>query len=347
MAPFAVGILCLVLAAGCTLVPDGMVYRGLEGAVSDAMTRDDLADLPDGLHVMLCGTGSPLPDINRSGPCVAVQAGSHLYIIDAGTNGARNLGRFFVDAGRVESVFLTHAHSDHIDGLGELGMTRWLNSGSDTPLPVHGPPVVEEVVAGFNRAYAPDVGYREAHQGGDFNPISGSGMEAFPFPVPAEGELQTVLEIPDGVRVSAFTVDNRPVTEAVGYRIDYGGRSISISGDTVKSANLIEQSRGVDLMVHEALDVKLTNRIAAAAGAAGNARVEKMMRDVASYHTTPVEAAESAAAAGAGHLLYYHIAPQLPNAALEGIFLQGVEDVYDGEVTLGTDGTLISLPLER
>ncbi len=336
----AVGVLALAPAAGCALVPNSMVYRGLESAVGDAMTRDDLADLPDGIHVMLCGAGSPLPDINRSGPCVAVQAGSHLYVVDAGTNGARNLGRFFVDAGRVEAVLLTHAHSDHIDGLGELGMLRWLNSGSDTPLPVHGPPVVEEVVAGFNRAYAPDVGYREAHQGGDFNPISGSGMEAFPFPLPEEGELRTVLETDDGVRVSAFLVDHRPVTEAVGYRIDYGGRSVSISGDTVKSANLVEQSRGADLLVHEALDVKLTNRIADAAEAAGNHRVAKMTRDVASCHTTPVEAAESAAEAGAGHLLYYHIAPQLPNAALERIFLQGVEDVYDGEVTLGTDGTL-------
>ena len=344
---FAAGILLLVLTAGCSLVPDGIVYRGLESAVGDAMTRDDLADLPDGIHVLLCGAGSPLPDINRSGPCVAVQAGSRLFIADAGTNGARNLGRFFVDAGRVKAVLLTHAHSDHIDGLGELGMLRWLNSGSATSLPVYGPPVVEEVVAGFNRAYAPDVGYREAHQGGDFNPISGSGMEAFPLPLPEEGELRTVLETADGVRVSAFLVDHRPVTEAVGYRIDYGGRSVSISGDTVKSDNLIEQSRGVDLLVHEALDAKLTNRIADAAEAAGNSRAAKMMRDVASYHTSPVEAAESAAAAGAKRLLYYHIAPQLPNAALERIFLQGVADANDGEITLGTDGTLISLPLER
>ena len=81
-------------------------------------------------------------------------------MIDAGTNGARNLGRFAVDQGRVEAVFLTHAHSDHIDGLGELGMLRWVSAGSDRPLAVYGPPVVGDVVAGFNQAYAADFGYR-------------------------------------------------------------------------------------------------------------------------------------------------------------------------------------------
>ena len=121
-----------------------------------------------------------------------------------------------MDAGRVEAVFLTHAHSDHIDGLGELGMTRWLNSGSATPLPVYGPPVVEEVVAGFNRAYAPDVGYREIRQERDFAPVTVSWMEVSPFPVPEEGQLRTVPETDDGVRVNAFAEDHRPVTEAVG-----------------------------------------------------------------------------------------------------------------------------------
>ncbi|MYA41408.1 MAG: MBL fold metallo-hydrolase [Gemmatimonadetes bacterium] len=346
------GLAALVLssltATGCaSLVPEGMTLRLLDRAVADAMSRDDLADLPDGIHVMLCGAGSPLADIKRSGPCVAVQAGEHLYIIDAGTNGARNLGRFFVDVGRVEAVFLTHAHSDHIDGLGELGMLRWLNRGGNLPLPVHGPPVVEGIVAGFNQAYAADIGYRVAHQGADFARANGAGLEAFPFPVPEDGELATVLETPDGVRISAFTVEHEPVTEAVGYRIDYGGRSVAISGDTKKSDNLIRHSRGVDLLLHEALDSRLTNRIAAAAEKAGNTRAAQMMRDVASYHATPVEAAESAAEAGAAHLLFYHIAPQLPAAPLERIFLKGVGDVYTGKVTLGTDGTRISLPAVR
>ncbi len=105
-------------------------------------------------------------------------------------------------------------------------------------------------------------------------------------------------------------------------------------------------AQGVDLLLNQASDSRLTDRIAAAAEAAGNHRTAQMMRDVASYHATPVEAAESAAEAGAGHLLFHHIAPHLPAAPLERIFLKGAKDILDGEVTLGTDGTLISLPVE-
>lgn len=338
-------LLTLAVAGWFATRGERTAFALLQRTVADNLTRDALGDLPDGIHVLLCGAGSPLADINRSGPCVAVQAGEHLYVVDAGTNGARNIGRFGVDVGRVEAVLLTHAHSDHIDGLGELGMQRWLNGGSAEPLPVHGPPVVSNIVAGFNLAYAADIGYRVAHQGEDFARSGGAGLMALPFPVPAEGDLKTVLTTSDGVRISAFRVSHEPVTEAVGYRVDYRGRAIAVSGDTRKSANLIRHARGVDLLVHEALASRLTERIADAAESVGASRAAQMMRDVASYHATPVEAAESAAEAGAEHLLFYHIAPQLPVSALERVFLAGVADVYDGTVTLGRDGTLISLPV--
>lgn len=326
------------------LLPERMTKRVVERAVAAAMTRDALGDLPDGLHLLLCGAGSPLADIRRSGPCVAIQAGRRLYVFDAGTNGARNLTRFGVNIGRVEAVFLTHVHSDHIDGLGELGILRWVNSGADHPLPVHGPPVVSEVTDGFNRAYAADIGYRVAHHGPDFTPASGGGLEPVPFPLPREGESQTIIETGDGVRICAFLVSHEPVAEAVGYRIDYRDRSIVISGDTTKSANLIGYARGVDLLVHEALDFRLTEWIANAAEAAGNDRAAQGARDIISYHTTPAEAAETAAEAGVGQLLLYHIAPLLLLPALERQFLRGTSDAFSGQITLGVDGTMISLP---
>lgn len=328
------------------LLPEQATLRVLERTVARNQARDALAERPDGIHVLLCGAGGPLTDTRRSGPCVAVQAGRHLYLIDAGTNGARNLARFTVDVGRVEAVFLTHAHSDHIDGLGELGMLRWIASGSDRPLPVHGPPVVASVAAGFNQAYAADFDYRVAHHGEEIARPGGSGLNAVPFSLPSDGELQTVLETDDGVRIGAFAVSHEPVGEAVGYRIDYRGRSIVVSGDTSYSANLTRHAREVDLLVHDALSHRLTERIAGAAESAGNTRAAKILRDVPSYHATPVQAAQAAAEAGAGHLLLYHIVPPLPTAAFERVFLGGIADIYDGRVSLGQDGTLISLPLE-
>ena len=343
---FVVGLIALAAAQVLLLLPQRFTLRLLERNIGNRQTRDALADRPDGIHVLLCGAGGPLTDIKRSGPCLAVQAGAHLFVIDAGTNGARNLGRFSVNPGRVEAVFLTHAHSDHIDGLGELGMLRWIGSGSERPLPVHGPPVVGDVVAGFNQAYKADFGYRTAHHGSDIAPPSGGGLEAVPFALPDDGELHTVLETDDGVRVCAFSVSHAPVCEAVGYRIDYGGRSVVVSGDTAYSANLIQQARGVDLLVHEALATRLTERMAAAVESAGNERMAKVLRDVPSYHATPAQAAEAAAESGAKQMLLYHIVPPLPTPALERVFLSGIADVYDGKVTLGQDGTLVSLPLK-
>ena len=81
-----------------------------------------------------------------------------------------------------------------------------------------------------------------------------------------------------------------------------------------------------------------------AASKAGNASLAKILSDVPDYHATPVEAAEIAQASGAGHLLYYHVVPPLPAPGLAGAFLEGTADAYSGDITLGVDGTMISLP---
>ena len=119
------------------------------------MSRDLVAQQPDGLHVMLCGAGSPLPDPDRSGPCVAVIAGDQVFIVDSGSGSTRVLQRAGIPMGSLEAVFLTHFHSDHIDGLGELEMTHWAAGAAEAPLPVYGPEGVEEVVDGINQAYGP------------------------------------------------------------------------------------------------------------------------------------------------------------------------------------------------
>ena len=94
-----------------------VMARGAEAA----MTSDTTAGFADGLHLALCGAGGPLPDPKRSGPCVAVVAGKQLFVVDAGTNGLRNLLRMRYPVGKIQAVLLTHFHSDHIDGLGRNG----------------------------------------------------------------------------------------------------------------------------------------------------------------------------------------------------------------------------------
>jgi len=220
---------------------------------------------------------------------------------------------------------------------------RSVNDAHDAPLPVFGPAGVEEVVDGFDRAYRQDSGYRTAHHGAAVAPPSGAGMTARPFPLPAAGSELVVFE-GDGVRVRAFRVDHAPVAPAVGYRFDYGGRSVVISGDTRPCPEVERMARGVDLLVHEGLARQLVAQLHDAAAAAGRANLAKITADIQSYHTTPVEAAKIAQAAGAKHLLFTHVVPALPLPGLEAAFLDGVSEAYAGPVTLGRDGTQVSLP---
>ena len=320
-----------------------LVMAMLPRVVLTNMTRNLIAEQPDGLHLMLCGAGSPLPDPNRSGPCVAVIAGDRFYVVDSGSGSPRVIQQVGLPLSELEAVFLTHLHSDHIDGLGELQMQHWAGGGADAPLPIYGPAGVEAIVDGINLMYGPSRVSRVAHHGEEVVPLAGAGGVARPFVEPKEGELIPLLKEGD-LTVSAFKVNHFPVEPAVGYRFDYKGRSIVISGDTVKSANLEHYSEGVDLLVHEALDSKVVARMAAVSREQGFDRRAKLLDDILGYHATPVEAAEIARDAEVGHLLYYHVVPPLLLAPLEAVFLEGVDEVYEGPVTLGRDGTFIVLP---
>ncbi len=316
----------------------------MERALAKNLSADPIADLPDGLHVRLCGAGGPLPDPNRSAPCVAIIAGRSLYLVDAGSGAARNLAAVGLQAADIDGVFLTHFHSDHIDGLGELGMLRWTAGNHRMPLPLYGAEGLEGIVEGLNRAYRLDSVYRTTHHGPRVAPPTGSGFRARPFPEPADGEAKVVFER-DGLRVTTFRVDHAPVVPAVGYRFEYGGRSIVLSGDTKKSANVERFSKGADLLIHEALSPELMDVIRQAAESAGNADLAKIAVDVLDYHTTPVEAAEIAEAAEVGRLLFAHVVPPMPIPGLTSVFMRGVHEAYGGPITLGRDGTSISLPV--
>jgi ribonuclease Z len=306
------------------------------------MGADAIVEMEDGLHLALCGAGSPMGAPDYSGPCVAVVAGERLFIVDAGTNGRRNLNRMNYGPGGIEAVFLTHFHSDHIDGLGEMSVSRWAGGDFPGPLPVYGPEGVERVVNGLNEAYALDVIYRHAHHGDLVAPVASAGMQALRFATPAEGELVTVYN-DGGLIVEALLVDHSPIKPAVAYRFSYKGRSILISGDTVKSANLQTFAEGVDILVHEALGMKITAMMQAVSERNGNTTGAKIMHDIQDYHTSPVEAAEIARDAHVGHLLYYHIVPPLMIPGQKALFLDGAEDIFP-DYTIGVDGVAFSLP---
>jgi len=336
-----IGILALagiIIYSQRATIAGRLMERGLEARLG----ADVVTEMEDGLHLALCGAGGPMPAPNASGPCVAVVAGKQLFVVDAGTDGVRNLGRMGYQAGNIQGVFLTHFHSDHIDGLGEMGTLRWAAGDNGSPLPVYGPPGVERVVNGFNESYAQDFIYRHEHHGDMVAPMSAAGLKAMPFTTPPMGELALVYE-GGGLTVEALAVEHAPVEPAVGYLFTYKGRTLLITGDTTKQDNIRKFSEGIDLLVHEALAPNLLMMMHEAAKRQGNKIMAKIFVDVLDYHASPVEAAETARDAGVGHLLYYHIVPPLVIPGQQALWLNGAEDIF-ADYTVGQDGVSFSLP---
>lgn len=334
-------IIVAVLAAAGWLARERLGEALFSRAVEATYGTDATADLEDGLHVILCGTGSPLPDPARSGPCALVIADQQVFLVDAGSGAGRRIGQIGVPLAKVDATFLTHFHSDHIDGLGEVLMLRWAGSGRTLAMPVYGPPGVDKVVSGFDTAYTADYGYRIAHHGADIMPRSGAGARA--FTIPSQDGAQTVYD-KDGVKVQAFAVKHDPVEPALGYRFDYKGRSVVISGDTAPTAAIARMCNGCDVLVHEVLNPAMVGKIAETARQRGDVRIAKIMSDIPGYHSAPVAVANIARRGKARMLVFTHIVPRMPTRVLHPYFLRGVAQAYSGEVVMGEDGLQISLP---
>jgi ribonuclease Z len=197
----------------------------------------------DKIRVILLGTaGGPTFDAQRLGISTLIQAGSERLLFDAGRSLTMGMSRVAINPADVTKVFLTHLHSDHVVSLPELYLFPWASQGRRVPLQVWGPTGTRAMFRHLQEAFAFDIHIRR-----DVD-------EKFP----ADGIRVVVTDIREGtvyesggVKVTAFLVDHGPVTPAFGYRIDYRGHSVAISGDTKPSDNLVKFAAGVDLLIHE------------------------------------------------------------------------------------------------
>ena len=294
------------------------------------------------LHVVLCGTGSPLPDANRAQACTAIISGNEFVLVDTGSGSWRKVALNNLPAQNLRAVLLTHFHSDHIGDLGETIMQSWA-AGRNQKLNVYGPPGVEKVVAGFAQAYALDTDYRVLHHGEQIMPRAVAGAVAQPIKLKSDDAAALVFAR-NGLKVLAFKVNHDPISPAYGYRFEYKGRVVVVSGDTAKSDNLAQHAAGADLLIHEVIVKNLLQFAAGNLEKVGNVRRAKMSRDIITYHASPVEAAEVAAAAKAETLVFTHIVPPPNSPQIEQALTRGVSDVFKGKVVVGNDGMRFALP---
>ena len=129
----------------------------------------------------------------------------------------------------------------------------------------------------------------------------------------------------------------------MGYRFDYKGRSVVVSGDTAYSDSLLSQARGADVLFHDALNESLIQMVGDNAGLTGSPAAAKVMHDIPSYHATPEDAARIASAAKVRRLVLYHIIPPVPRP-MERLFIGDAKRLYSGPLTVARDGMWFFMP---
>lgn len=315
---------------------DRLVARAITGLLSAP-----LATLGgDNIDVVFCGTGSPMGGAGPRGTaqsCVAVLLGDKFFIVDTGARSADKATALRLPLERLDAVLLTHFHSDHIAALGEMHLNSWVR-GRPGKLDVYGGPGVDRVVDGFNLSYGQDYGYRTGHHGEDYVPSSAAGLVAKNI------RADSVIYDQDGIKITAITVYHPPIEPALAFRFDYQGRSVLISGDTVKDDNLIKAAQNVDVLIHEVIQRDLVDIFVQSLRDNGQGNLGKIIHDTHDYHASPVEAAQAANEASADLLVYYHYAPVPQNAIMDRIFMRGVDAVRPQGVLAARDGTHIRLP---
>lgn len=334
------GFVAIVMALALATRSGGVQDRLFERALEQQMGRETASLFDgDGLKVFFCGTGSPLPSFERAQNCTAVFAGDRFFLVDAGTGSWEVVQGAAIPGDRLGAIFLTHFHSDHIGDLSEANLGSWVG-GRQAPLDVYGPEGVARVVVGENEAYALDSLYRTAHHGKAVAPPRAAGMMAQEF----AGDTTSVVFEDGGLTVTAFPVDHDPVKPAVGYRFDYKGRSVVVSGDTAFSESLVGVAQGADLLIHEAQANHMVAKMQTAAATSGNAGLAKIFADIPSYHTSPEDAARVANEAQVEWLVLSHLTPAPDNAVAKRIFMRGVSHIRRDNVMLAQDRMLIELP---
>lgn len=332
-------VLLVVSTLALYLNRAALVEMALERSVRDtlaARTPDE-----DRFAILFCGTGSPQHQADRSQSCLAIVAGDRLFLFDAGPGSAQQLREAAAPITRLDAVFLTHLHSDHVSGLGDVMQTSWVY-GRTRGVDVIGPPGTDAIIAGFGLVFAHDL--EERRQKAGLDGLSDSEILGRARPVTLSSSGAVAVYDRDGVTISAFPVVHPAWDHAYGYTLEYRGTRIVISGDTARSETLIAQARNADILIHEALNPELYWQVADAIDRLGGDIDRARLEQVEAAHTTTLDLARIAGAAEVERLYMTHLIPPIPaNAIAEEAFARGMRAHYSGPIHIARDGQWVEI----
>ena len=276
------------------------------------------------LKVTLLGTGRPDPIIDRFGPATLVEAGNHTLLFDCGRGASQRLWQLKTPLSKINALFLTHLHSDHTVGIPDLWLTGWLPTPYGrrvVPLQVLGPEGTRSMMSSLKQAYSWDIRVRHDGEG-----IPSSGIE-----VDARDITQGVVYERDGLKVTAFEVDHGGILRpAFGYRIEYGGKSVVISGDTRPNENLVRFATNADVIIHEVIAAR-PELLAKSPDA----------RRIVGFHTSPEDAGGIFERVKPKLAVYYHVVllttdPSISPPSLLDL-VPRTRTTYSGRLEVGED----------
>ncbi len=256
-----------------------------------------------------------------------LELGGRRAVIDCGLGVTKALVEAGIDLRRLDMVFITHLHSDHVLELGPLIHTAW-TTGLARNITLYGPKGLRAYWQGFLAAMQFDNGIRVADEGR----------------VPLE-DLVTLVEFAEGrviddgaVQVHALRVDHPPVTDCFALRFQAQDRVVTFSADTCYFPPLADFARGSDILVHEAMLQDGVDLIVQKTGLG-----EKLRQHLMNSHTLARDSARIAQEAGVKHLVLHHLIPVDDPRFTDADWQAATRDAFDGPVTVGRDGMVLPL----
>ena len=283
--------------------------------VSACVAADDSPDIV----VTVLGSGTPIPSPTQAGTAILVQAGGETLMFDCGRGCTTRLAELNPKLlTHVTALFVSHLHSDHIVGIDDLWLNGW-TQGRRVPLQIWGPEGTSEMMSNMRATFAFDIHRRVT----DGVPSTTDGLADAFTDISEDG----LVYAKNGVEVTAFVVDHATVKPAWGFRIDYKGRSVMISGDTTITESLYTYGKGTDVILQEVISPAMTHYLEA------NFAPEQVKK-VLSYHTEARDAGDLFLKSKPRLAVYYHTGVEERSTRP---LLEETRVVYDGPLEVSHD----------